>query len=135
MTRMTNLLRRASYQLVGTLDSCVCRIECCGVSLPRISSDEPTRWTGACRFASSVKTTIYIAPWKVFLRCGITRLPFGRVLTISVAIAVAVRQSSATISLRVSLFLFEISSVPTLREQNQLVIGNGLNLIADRLCK
>src|SRR5260370_709281 len=53
MTRMTNLLRRASYQLVGTLDSCVCRIECCGVSLPRISSDEPTRWTGACRFAST----------------------------------------------------------------------------------
>src|SRR5258708_39552738 len=44
MTRMTNLLRSASYQLEGTLDSCVCRIECCGVSLPRISSCEPTRW-------------------------------------------------------------------------------------------
>lgn len=28
-----------------------------------------------------------------------------------------------------------ISSVPTLCEQNQLVIGNGLNLIADDLCK
>src|SRR5229473_3666038 len=133
MMRMTNLVRR--YQLVGTLDSCVCRIECCGVSLP---ASPPTNLPGGqelCRFASSIKTTIYIAPWKVFLGSGITRLPFGRVLTFSVAIAVAVRQSSATISLRVSLFLFEISSVPTLREQNQLVIGNGLNLIADRLCK
>src|SRR5260370_17673944 len=109
MTRMMNLLRGASYQLVGTLDSCVRRIEWWGVLLPRISSDEPTGGQELCRFASSVKTTIYIAPWKVFLRCGITRLPFGRVLTISVAIAVAVRQSSATISLRVSLFLFEIS--------------------------
>jgi hypothetical protein len=27
------------------------------------------------------------------------------------------------------------SSVPTLREQNQLVIGNRLNFIAHRLCK
>src|SRR5260370_5537197 len=101
MTRMTNLLRRASYQLVGTLDSCVCRIECCGVSLPRISSDEPTRWTGACRFASSVKDTIYIAPWNMFLGSGITRLPFGCVLTISAAIAVADRYATATIHLRV----------------------------------
>jgi hypothetical protein len=28
-----------------------------------------------------------------------------------------------------------ISSVPTLCEQNQLVIGNELNLMANRLCK
>src|SRR5216684_1151465 len=47
MTRMTNLVRGASYQLEGTLDSCVCPIECCGVSLPRISSDEPTSGIGA----------------------------------------------------------------------------------------
>src|SRR6266446_1043514 len=33
----------------------------------------------------SFKPTIHIAPWKVFLRSGITRLPFGRVLTISAA--------------------------------------------------
>src|SRR5229473_6929674 len=109
MTRMTNLLRGASYQLVGTLDSCVCRVECCGVSLP---VSPPTNLPGGQelrRFASSVKPTIYIAPWKVFLGSEITRLPFGRVLTISAAIAVAVRQSSASIALRVSLFLFESS--------------------------
>src|SRR5467141_2651385 len=47
MTRMTNLLRGATYQLVSALDSCVCRIECCAVSSPRISSCEPTGWTGA----------------------------------------------------------------------------------------
>jgi len=29
----------------------------------------------------------------------------------------------------------EISSVPTLCEQNQLVIGNALNFVAHRLCK
>ena len=33
------------------------------------------------------------------------------------------------------LFVRKISSVPTLCEQNQLVIGNGLNLFADRLRK
>src|SRR5260370_35294838 len=47
MTGMTNLLRGATYQLVSALDSCVCRIECCAVSSPRISSCEPTGWTGA----------------------------------------------------------------------------------------
>src|SRR6266851_6672824 len=47
MTQMTNLLRGATYQLVSALDSCVCRIECCAVSSPRISSCEPTGWTGA----------------------------------------------------------------------------------------
>src|SRR5260370_39132964 len=105
MMRMTNLVRR--YQLVGTLDSCVCRIECCGGSLP---ASPPTNLPGGqelCRFASSVKTTMHIAPWKVFLGSGIIRLPFGRVLTISVAIAVAVLQSSATISPGGSFYLFQ----------------------------
>jgi hypothetical protein len=60
-------------------------------------------------FLNLIQHTICIAPWKVFLRSGITRLPFGRVLTISAVMTVAVRQSSATISLRVSLFLFESS--------------------------
>ena len=31
--------------------------------------------------------------------------------------------------------IWAISSVPTLCEQNQLVIGNRLNFVADRLCK
>jgi hypothetical protein len=60
-------------------------------------------------FLNLIHHTICIAPWKVFLRSGITRLPFGRVLTISAVMTVAVRQPSATISLRVSLFLFESS--------------------------
>src|SRR5258707_8245559 len=66
---------------------------------------------GTAQVDSSLNPTIYIAPWKVFLRSGITRLPFGRVLTISAAIAVAVRQSSASFALGVFLFLFEISFV------------------------
>lgn len=58
---------------------------------------------------SSVETAIYIAPCKVFFRERITRLPFGHVLTFFGAIELAVRHSSANISLRVSLFLFESS--------------------------
>jgi len=32
-------------------------------------------------------------------------------------------------------FLYLVSSVPTLCEQNQLVIGNALNFVGHRLCK
>src|SRR5258708_2708981 len=108
MTRMTNLLRGASYQLVESLDSCLRRVGCRGVSLPRISSDEPTRWTRAL-LAQEPQHTIYIAPWKVFSERELTRLHFSCVLTFSAAIALVVRQSSAIIALRVSLFLFDIS--------------------------
>ena len=57
-------------------------------------------------FLNLIQPTICIAPWKVFLESGITRLPIRPCFTIPAATAVAVRQSSATISLRVSLFLF-----------------------------
>jgi hypothetical protein len=34
-------------------------------------------------FPNPIQPTICIAPWKVFLQSEVTRLPFGRVLTIS----------------------------------------------------
>ena len=48
------------------------------------------------------------------------------------AIASAAKNSS---SLKANKKRDSISSVPTLCEQNQLVIGNRLNFVADRLCK